>query len=117
LAPWALAVWGGVGEKLSCIFPSRIAGGPDCLGAESLYGYIENWHGRCRGLAPGLWPFGAVGGVGGVLGEWGEFRHELPTKWQAARTLWVPNPYIATQKIDGGFGRLAPWGGGGGVFG
>jgi hypothetical protein len=89
-------VWGGVGEKLSCIFPSRIAGGPDCLGAESLYGYIENWHGRCRGLAPGLWPFGAVGGVGGVLGEWGEFRHELPTKWQAARTLWVPNPYIAT---------------------
>jgi len=149
-----------------------MAGGPDSLGAESLYSYIGNWHGGCSRLAP--WAL-AVWGGGCLGGCWGETQLHLPQPncrwpglpgcriliwlhrklaralsrfgtgalavWRRGRCWWgvggvggiqtrAPNQMaggpdsLGAESIHsyienwhGGFGRLAPWGGGGGVFG
>ena len=77
------------GIVLRGVWQRRIACGPDCLGADSLHGYITNWHTRFDGLAHSAVLLSWRGGGGWSVGA----------DRQVARTVCVLIPLVVAMRI------------------
>jgi hypothetical protein len=95
IAALQIGKWGGciwhicVDIALGWVWLRRIACGPDCLGADSLHGYITNWRTRFDGLAHSAVLLSWRGGGGWSVGA----------DRQVARTVCVLIPLVVAMRI------------------